>query len=224
MATRVEGLARVRARLVAAERAAGRAPGSVTLVAVSKLQPAEAVRAAYEEGVRDFGESYARELGAKQEALQDLDDIRWHFIGHLQRNKVRKVAGRLALLQTVDSPRLVEELGRRAGEAPLDVLLQVDVAGEETKSGCSPEELPELLEAALREPALRVRGLMTIPPFEAEPEEARRHFAALRELRDRVGGSALLPELSMGMSGDFEVAIEEGATLVRVGTAIFGAR
>lgn len=224
MPRRAEGLARVRERLGRAAEAAGRDPSSITLVAVSKLQPEEAIRAAYGQGVRDFGESYAQELRAKGEALADLEDIRWHFIGHLQRNKVRQVAGRLAMLQTLDSPRLVEELGKRLSGEPLDVLLEVSLVGEASKSGCAPEELPALLDAARSEPALRVRGLMAIPPWEAEPEEARRYFVALRELRDRLGGAALLPELSMGMSGDFEVAVEEGATIVRVGTAIFGPR
>jgi pyridoxal phosphate enzyme (YggS family) len=221
-----ERLADVRERIRRAAEAAGRDPLFVGLVAVSKTQPPERIRAAYDAGQRDFGENYVQELRSKQEALSDLAGIRWHFIGHLQRNKARQVVGRVALVQTVDSLGLLEELGKRAVAAgtEAEILLQVDVAGEETKSGCSPEELRTLVTAARERPGVRLRGLMAIPPWEDEPEGSRRHFVALRELRDGSGGTAALPELSMGMSGDFEVAVEEGATIVRVGTAIFGAR
>ena len=221
-----ESLARVRRRIAEAERRAGRALGSVELVAVSKLQPVEAIRSAYRAGQRLFGESYVQELLSKRERLADLPDLGWHFIGHLQRNKARQVVGRVAVVESVDSIKLAEELAKRAEAtgATVSVLAQVDVAGEETKNGCARGELGALLDAVEAAGSLRLRGLMAIPPFEVEPEEARRHFAALRELRDRHGGAERLPELSMGMSGDFEVAIEEGATLVRVGTALFGPR
>ena len=219
-------LAEVRDRIAEAARSSGRDPASVTLVAVSKVQPAQKVRAAYEAGHRHFGENYVQEMRAKQEELPDLAEARWHFIGHLQRNKARQVVGHAAMVETVDSVRLAAELEKRAAaaETTVEVLLQVAVVDEETKSGCEPDELPALIETAEAAPHLEVRGLMTIPPWETDPEDARRYFVALRELRDRLGGEALLPELSMGMSGDYDVAIEEGATIVRVGTAIFGAR
>ncbi len=214
-----ERLAMVRESIARACARAGRSVDEVTLVAVSKRHPAEAVRAAYAAGQRVFGENYVQELVEKAAALADLEDLRWHFIGHLQRNKARQVAEVGAVVETVDSPRLARELGRRAS-APLDVLAQVNVAGEAQKSGCAPEELPALLEAIASEPQLRLRGLMTIPPFDDDPERTRPHFARLRALADAHG----LPARSMGMSADLEVAIEEGATIVRVGTAIFGPR
>jgi len=221
-----ERLARVRESVAAAARRAGRDPREICLVAVSKTHTAGEIRQAHEAGQRVFGENYVQEMLAKQHELEDLDDIAWHLIGHLQRNKVRQVVGRVVVVETVDSQRLLLELDKRGAEAGrlVDVLLQVDVASEETKSGCRPDELGGLLEAARSCKSLRVRGLMAIPPFEAEPEESRKHFRALRELRARHGGSEALPVLSMGMSSDFEVAIEEGATIVRVGTAIFGVR
>ena len=218
-----ERLVEVRGRIAAAAERAGRDPDDVALVAVSKKKPAEAVVAARAAGCRDFGENYVQELADKAEALAD-DPPRWHFIGHLQRNKVNAllaVSG-LTLVHGVDSPRLVAALDKRV-ERPIDVLLHVDVAGQQGKSGCRPDQLAALLDAVDAAGRVCARGLMTMPPF-GEPEAARPHFAALRELRDAHGGSARLPELSMGMSNDFEVAIEEGATLVRVGTAIFGAR
>ncbi len=216
------GLAAVRARL---------RPG-VTLVAVSKTQPASAVREAYQAGQRDFGENYAQEWRDKAAELADLPELVWHFIGGLQTNKVKYLlpaarpggatrAPAVRWVHTVDRAGLAQELSRRSAArgGTTRVLLEVNVAGEASKSGCPPEQLPQLAEAVLRLPALELRGLMCIPPAEGDP---RPHFARLRTLRDGLGLS--LPDLSMGMSGDYVAAVEEGATLVRVGTAIFGER
>jgi pyridoxal phosphate enzyme (YggS family) len=216
----VAGIAAVRARIARACAACGRDPGDVELVAVSKTHEPEAVRAAYEAGQRVFGENYVRELVDKAAALADLPGLRWHFIGHLQRNKVRDVIDAGAVVETVDSARLATALHERAarlGAGAVDVWVQVNVAREPQKSGCAPEEAEALVDAVRALPALRLRGLMTVPPAEGDP---RPWFAALRALRDRVGVSGL----SMGMSADLEAAIAEGTTLVRVGTAIFGER
>jgi PLP dependent protein len=204
-----ESLAAVRAEL----------PAGVTLVAVSKTQPPEAIREAYAAGQRDFGENYAQEWRAKADALADLTDLRWHFIGGLQTNKVRYLAGRVASVQTVDRLELARELSKRlAGKgARVQVFLEVNVAGEASKEGCDPAALPDLAEAVRALPGLDLVGLMCIPPAEGDP---RPHFRLLRALRDQLG----LAELSMGMSGDWRVAVEEGATFLRIGTAIFGAR
>ena len=216
----------VRGRIAAAAERAWRSPGEVRLVAVSKGKPAEAFRAAYAAGQRDFGESYAQELGEKAEALGDLPDLAWHAIGGLQRNKAKLVARVAAVVHSVDREDLAVELDRRAEALgrTLRVLLEVNVGGEASKGGCAPGDLGRLIEAASRCRHLQPIGLMTIAPFIEDPEKVRPYFAALRALRDQSGGPAALPELSMGMSHDFEAAIEEGATLVRVGTAIFGAR
>lgn len=221
-----ENLAKVREKMSAAARRSGRESSSIRLVAVSKLHPPEAIREAYEAGQRHFGENYVQELGEKQRSLADLADIKWHFIGHLQRNKVKHAIEGTSLIETIDSPRLLEEIEKRASSRGVivPVLLQVKIGGESTKSGCEPSALPELLAAARRCEAVEPRGLMVIPPFELEARDTRAYFRKLRELRDRVDDSAAVPELSMGMSHDFEVAIEEGSTFVRVGTAIFGAR
>jgi pyridoxal phosphate enzyme (YggS family) len=217
-------LAAVRERITAAALRSGRGTEAVTLVAVSKRKPASDVRAALRAGCCDFGENYVQELADKDAELAEEQSLRWHFIGHLQRNKVKHLLRlpRLVLLHGVDSPRLIAELDKRASK-PLDVLLQVDVSGEETKNGCRPSELGALIAAAEAADEIRARGLMCMPP-PGEPEEARPFFARLRELRDIHGGAERIPDLSMGMSHDFEVAIEEGATIVRVGSAIFGPR
>jgi pyridoxal phosphate enzyme (YggS family) len=221
-----ENLVEVRSRIADAATDAGRDPSEVTLVAVSKVHPADAIRRAYEAGQRHFGENYAQELRDKAAELADLPGIRWHYIGHLQRNKAKYVAPNAALVETVDSARLVAELQRQAERADrsLPCLVQVNVGGEEQKSGCEPEDAEEVLAAVEQASRLELAGLMTIPPWDLEAEETRVWFKALRELRDRLGGTRRLPHLSMGMSHDFEEAIEEGATIVRVGTAIFGAR
>jgi pyridoxal phosphate enzyme (YggS family) len=194
-------------------------PPGVTLVAVSKTQPEEAIREAYAAGQRDFAENYAQEWRAKADALADLAGLRWHFVGGLQTNKVKYLAGRVAAIHTVDRLDLAREISRRfaAKGATARVFLEVNVAGEATKSGCAPSDAPALAEAVRALPAMALAGLMCIPPADADP---RPHFRALRALRDRLG----LAELSMGMSADWRIAIEEGSTCVRVGTAIFGER
>lgn len=206
---------------VAARLAALRArlPPAVTLIAVSKTQPAGAIREAYAAGQRHFGENYAQEWREKAEALADLTDLTWHFIGGLQTNKVKYLAGKVGWVHTVDRPELARELSRRcaAAGAPVKVLLEVNVGGEAQKGGCAPGDAPALAALVASLPALDLRGLTCIPPPEDDP---RPHFRALRALRDQLG----LAELSMGMSADWPVAVEEGATFVRIGTAIFGER
>lgn len=194
-------------------------PANVTLVAVSKTQPVSAIREAYAAGQRDFGENYAQEWREKADALADLPDVRWHFIGGLQTNKVKYLAGRVAFVHTVDREELARELSRRFGQkgAVARVFLEVNTGGEASKAGCAPAEAPALAAAIRALPAIELVGVMAIPPPEDDP---RPHFRTLRALRDRLG----LGELSMGMSSDWRIAIEEGATFVRLGTAIFGAR
>jgi pyridoxal phosphate enzyme (YggS family) len=219
----------VRARIARAARSAGRDPSSVTLIAVSKTFPVSAVREAWQAGQRDFGENRV------QEALQKVNDtpdlaIRWHLLGHLQTNKARKAGPAFAMIQSVDSVELLQKLDAAAADAghTPELLIQVDLAGESTKFGVNAAEVPRLFEAAASCRAGRVVGLMTLPPAPEIPEDARPWFRQLRELRDGWLASGvpapMLRELSMGMSDDFEVAVEEGATLVRVGTAIFGER
>jgi pyridoxal phosphate enzyme (YggS family) len=210
-------LAEVRQRIADAARRAGRAPEEIELVAVSKEVSADAVIAALAAGQRDFGENRAQELLAKLDrvdAADVLDRPIWHFIGRLQRNKVKAIAPRVALWHSVDRVELGTEIARHAPGAR--VLVQVNVAGEARKGGCAPGEVAPLVEA-LVELGLAVDGLMTVPPLAGDP---RPHFAALRDLATRLG----VPVLSMGMSGDFEAAIGEGSTLVRVGRAVFGPR
>src|SRR5450432_89661 len=233
----MEALAQVRARLIRAVASAGRAPDAVHLVAVSKLQPASAIRAAYAAGQRDFGENYVQELDEKATELADLSDLRWHMIGHLQRNKARAVAGTATMVHTVHSVELARELDKRAagvslaaarqfvrGEARLSVLVEVNVGGEAHKSGCSPDALAEVLGALDRAQNLCLTGLMCVPPHTADPSGARPFFDELVRLRDAHGGARRLPELSMGMTADLEHAIAAGATIIRIGTAIFGER
>lgn len=196
-----------------------RIPAGVTLVAVSKTQPPEAIREAYAAGQRHFGENYAQEWRDKAAALADLPDLVWHFIGGLQTNKAKYLAGKVAWVHTVDRPELARELSRRcaAAGATVKVLLEVNLGGEAQKGGCAPAEAPALAALVRGLPALELCGLTCIPPPEDDP---RPHFRALRALRDQLG----LRELSMGMSADWPVAVEEGATFIRVGTAIFGER
>jgi pyridoxal phosphate enzyme (YggS family) len=221
-------LSEVQARIREAARASGREPDAVKLIAVSKTHPATAIREAYAAGQRDFGENYAQELLQKAEALRDLTELRWHLIGHLQRNKVKQVAPLVSLLHTVDSLELAHELDKRVSAATparrLPVLVEVSIAGEEQKHGAAPEALAQLLAGIEALPALALRGLMCVPPFTEDAAAARPHFERLRALRDQHGGVSRLPELSMGMTHDLEQAVAAGATLVRVGTAIFGAR
>jgi hypothetical protein len=220
-------LAEVRARIAAAARAAGRPPDSVRLLAVSKKMPADDVRAAIAAGQRAFGENYAQELRDKRTALAgDPAPPEWHYIGPLQSNKVKYVAGQVALVHTVDSVALLEAIAARG--APQACLVQVNVAGEAQKRGVAPADLPALLDRFAALANVTCAGLMLIPPVTDNPDDARPHFAALRALRDREAArprpNVDLRQLSMGMSGDLEAAIAEGATIVRVGTAIFGVR
>jgi pyridoxal phosphate enzyme (YggS family) len=219
----------VRARIDAACERAGRPPGDVTLVTVSKKHLASAVLEAAAAGAIDFGENYAQELAAKRDecaASPHGAAIRWHYIGRLQRNKAKLVAGQVALVHAVDSVELATELGKRAAGGVQPILIAVNAAGEESKGGVTAETAPALAKAIAEVPGIRLDGLMTMPPPADEAEASRPYFEALRALRDRIAGELgrPLPVLSMGMSGDYEVAIACGATHVRVGTAIFGAR
>ena len=216
----------VRARIERAALRAGRDPRDVLLLAVSKTKPLADIEAAHAAGARDFGENYAQELAEKQPALTHLQGIRWHFVGRLQTNKAKLVAKIATMVHAVDSARLATELGKRAEgrTTPLEVLVEVNVGAETSKGGVVPSELEPVLRAIDACSALRLRGLMSIPPHTETPEESRRFHRTLRELRDVHGGATRLPHLSMGMTDDLEVAVEEGATIVRIGTAIFGAR
>jgi pyridoxal phosphate enzyme (YggS family) len=212
-----------------AARSAGRDPSSVRLVAVSKTFPIQDVLEAYQAGQLDFGENRVQEALQKIAASADFP-IRWHLLGHLQTNKARKAGPAFAMIQSIDSVELLQKLDAAAVETERtpELLIQVDLAGEATKYGAAPSEVPRLFEAAGACRAARVVGLMTLPPAPDTPEDARPYFTRLRDLRDEwlAAGvpASMLRELSMGMSGDFEVAIQEGATIVRVGTAIFGRR
>lgn len=218
MGTLRERLAAVRERMARAAKRARRDPAEITLLAVTKMFPASAIRDAYALGMREFGENYVREFEAKAPEVADLEGARFHLIGHLQSNKSNKAAELFQVVQTVDSARLARRLdqaGRR-----LDVMLEVKLSEEEAKSGASPADLPDLIDAVRHCANLRLAGLMTMPPWSDDPEASRPYFRGLRELGERHG----LKQLSMGMSHDLEAAIEEGATCIRVGTALFGAR
>ncbi len=212
----------VRARVDAACERAGRDPASVTIVAVSKLHPAAAVRAAVAAGATDVGENYAQELAGKQAECGELA-VRWHYIGRLQRNKAKLVAGKVALVHAVDSAELAAELGKRTATPPQRVLIAVNVAGEASKGGVAVADAPALARAIAATAGVELAGLMTLPPPDVDPRPA---FVALRALRADLEAALgrPLPVLSMGMSGDFEEAIALGATHVRIGTAIFGSR
>jgi hypothetical protein len=226
----------IRGRITRCAHRAGRAPEEVTLIAVSKTHAAESVRRALSAGVADFGENRVQEAEEKIEIVGrtvagGANLPRWHLIGHLQSNKARRAVKLFDMIHTVDSAELIERLERMCeeeGRAELPVLLQVDLAGEETKAGAATGALPELIAQAEKCGRVRLAGLMTLPPFYEEAERVRPFFRRLRELRDELRGDGAFGEgrgeLSMGMSHDFEVAIEEGATMVRIGTAIFGAR
>ena len=223
-----ENLARIRERIEMAARRAGRRAEEITLIGVSKTHPAEAIRAAYAGGLRDFGENRVQEWEGKRGGLGDLD-AKWHLIGHLQSNKAARAAGLFHFVDSVDDFGLAQRLDRARGDAggvKLRVLLEVRVAEEETKNGVGVPNLLELAEKVTTLPALQLGGLMCIPPFLEDAAQVRPYFRKLRELRDQLEKRTglPLPVLSMGMSHDFEVAIEEGATEVRVGTALFGPR
>lgn len=215
--------AEVRGRVAAACERANRAPEDVTIIAVSKRHPVEAVREAHAAGATDFGENYAQELADKRAGGPP---VRWHFIGRLQRNKAKLVAGQVALVHAVDTVELAQELAKRAAGVMQPILVSVNIAGETTKGGVAPVAAAALARALDGVPGVRLDGLMTMPPPSDDPETSRPAFDALRALRDRLeqDRGRALPVLSMGMSGDYEVAIACGATHVRIGTAIFGAR
>ena len=225
-----ENIARVKANMAKAALEAGRDPAEITLVAATKVQTSDTIRAAIAAGIAVCGENRVQELTGH---LDDYayDGAKIHFIGHLQTNKVRFVVGRVDLIESVDSPRLLEAIERQAEKLNLvqDVLLEVNIGREESKGGCLPEDLPALARQAMDLPHVRLRGLMAIPPVAAQPGNNRRFFAATRQLyvdiRRQIGDNDTdIDCLSMGMSGDYEDAIREGATLVRVGTALFGPR
>lgn len=221
-------LKEVEAKIEAACKRAGRDRSEVTLIAVSKTKPVEMLEEAYETGIREFGENKVQEMMDKYEVMPK--DIHWHMIGHLQRNKVKYLMGKVALIHSVDSLRLVEEISAQSvkHEVTTDILIEVNIAGEETKFGTDREEAIALVEAAAKLPNIHICGLMTIAPFVENPEDNRKYFQQIRQLsvdiKEKNIDNVDMRILSMGMTGDYEVAIEEGATMVRVGTGIFGAR
>ena len=221
-------LKEVEAKIQAACDRAGRKREEVTLIAVSKTKPIEMLQEAYDLGVRVFGENKVQEITAKYDALPD--DIHWHMIGHLQRNKVKYIAGKVALIHSVDSLRLAKTISEEAVKhnCEIPILIEVNVAGEESKFGVSVEETLPLIEEIAKLPAIHVEGLMTIAPYVEDPEENRPVFRKLKELSVDTAAKNInnvrMAILSMGMTGDYEVAVEEGATLVRVGTGVFGER
>ncbi len=223
-----ENLETVRGIMREACERAGRPESEVTLIAVSKTKPLELVREAYAAGARDFGENKVQDLLDRIDALPS--DIRWHMIGHLQRNKVKYIVGKVAMIHSVDSLRLAEEISRESEKRQVktDILIEVNVAGEESKFGVSVSETVSLVEEISKLPAIQIRGLMTIAPFVENAEENRQIFRKLKQLSVDIEGKNIdnvcMTVLSMGMTGDYPVAIEEGATCVRVGTGIFGER
>ena len=230
--TIAENIAGIRGRIDQAARRAGRDPNEVLLMAVTKTQPASLIREAYQAGLRLFGENRVQEYAGKSDSLRDLPDAEWRMIGHLQTNKALAAVELFHAIDSVDSARLARKLNDAAAQLKqkLPILIEVNVGGESAKSGLRPgaEELEELLRLAPELDHLEIRGLMTVPPYSGDPEAARPYFRMLRELRDRISARQLpqirMDSLSMGMSHDFEIAIEEGSTCVRVGTAIFGER
>ena len=223
-----ENIESVEERIRSACRRAGRDRSEVSLICVTKTKPEEMLREAYEAGQRDFGENKVQEICRKKPNLPD--DIRWHMIGHLQRNKVRQLIGRTVMIHSVDSLRLAETISEEALKAGIviPVLIEVNMADEESKFGVSPNEAPTLVKDASALSGIKIKGLMTIAPYTEDPESNRPYFAGLRELAVDIGQKCIdnvsMSVLSMGMTGDFEVAIEEGATHIRVGTGIFGER
>ena len=227
-----ENIAQARECIAAAARRAARNPEEITLMGVSKTFPVERIREAYAAGLRVFGENRVQEFAGKADALRDLPDAEWHLIGHLQTNKAAKAVELFNAVASVDSVRIAERLNASAESAgkTLSVLIEINVGGEQAKSGVAPDsdELEQILQGAPRWGSLKIRGLMTVPPYAEDPEGSRPYFRQLRQIRDSIAARDLpqvsMVVLSMGMSHDFEVAIEEGATCVRVGTAIFGER
>ncbi|MNM75271.1 hypothetical protein D3C76_577650 [compost metagenome] len=223
MSTIADNLSALAARIASAAQAAGRAPASVQLLAVSKTKPASAIREIHAAGVRDVGENYLQEALSKQEALRDLPLI-WHFIGPIQSNKTKAIAEHFDWVHSVDRLKIAQRLSeqRPSGLEPLNICLQVNVSGEDSKSGCEPRDLPALAKAVAALPNLRLRGLMAIPEPTDDRVAQEAAFASLRQLQESLGLG--LDTLSMGMSHDLEAAIAQGATWVRIGTALFGAR
>jgi len=223
MSTLADNLSAISARIASAAQAAGRDPASVQLLAVSKTKPASAIRGIHAAGVRDVGENYLQEALTKQQALSDLPLI-WHFIGPIQSNKTKAIAEHFDWVHSVDRLKIAQRLSeqRPAGLAPLNICLQVNVSGEDSKSGCAPAELPALAKAVAALPNLQLRGLMAIPEPTDDRAAQEAAFATLRQLQESLGLG--LDTLSMGMSHDLEAAIAQGATWVRIGTALFGAR
>jgi pyridoxal phosphate enzyme (YggS family) len=231
-----ENIAEVRERIAAAARRTARNPDEITLMGVSKTFPVERIREAYAAGLRVFGENRVQEFAAKADALRDLLNTEWHLIGHLQTNKAAKAAELFDAVDSVDSVRMAERLNASAETADktLSVLIEINVGGEMAKSGVAPssneqgDELEKILRGAPRWGNLNIHGLMTVPPYTEDPEDSRTYFRQLRQIRDSIVVRGLpqvgMAALSMGMSHDFEVAIEEGSTCVRVGTAVFGQR
>ncbi|MBZ5688305.1 MAG: YggS family pyridoxal phosphate-dependent enzyme [Acidobacteriia bacterium] len=227
-----ENRAKLQSKIAQSAKRAGRNPSEVALIAVTKTHPPDRIREAYESGLRLFGENRVQEFSAKADTLADLVGTEWHMIGHLQTNKAAKAAELFSAIDSVDSVKLAEKLdaAARALNKRLQVLIELNVGGEAAKSGVAPDspELEDLLTAAPRLEALNFRGLMTVPPFTEDPEGARPYFRKLRALRDQIASRKLpsitMEILSMGMSHDFAVAIEEGSTCIRIGTAIFGDR
>ena len=221
-------LSQINQRIRAAAEKAGRDPASVRLVAVSKTRPSADIIAAFQAGQTVFGENYVQELVQKLAEVQE--PVQWHVIGHLQSNKIKYIAGQVALIHSVDRISLATEIDRQWGKLgkTCDVLIQVNISGEATKSGTTEAGAIQLVRECALLPNIRVRGLMTMPPFFDDPDAARPYFAELRRLSEAISAQEIasveMVELSMGMSGDFEAAIQEGATLVRIGTAIFGER
>ena len=232
-----ENIAQIRGRISAAAGRAGRNPDEITLMGVSKTFPVQRIREGYAAGLRVFGENRVQEFAGKADALRDLRDAEWHLIGHLQTNKAAKAAELFDAVDSVDSVRAAEKLNASAGSAgkTLSVLIEINVGGEQAKTGVAlfsdkqgADELEQILQGAPQWGNLKIRGLMTVPPYTEDPEGSRPYFRQLRQIRDSIAARELpnigTAVLSMGMSHDFEVAIEEGATVVRVGTAIFGER
>ncbi|MEY8324373.1 YggS family pyridoxal phosphate-dependent enzyme [Lachnospiraceae bacterium 54-11] len=223
-----ENLDMVTGNIKSACQKAGREPGDVTLIAVSKTKPVSAIWEAYEHGIREFGENKVQELVEKQEALPK--DIRWHMIGHLQRNKVKYIVDKAALIHSVDSVRLAEEISREAvkKQITVSILIEVNIAGEDTKFGAAPEETEALVREIAQLPGIHIEGLMTIAPYVDDAEENRQYFSRLKQLSVDIKRKNIdnvsMNVLSMGMTGDYMVAVEEGASYVRVGTGIFGER
>jgi pyridoxal phosphate enzyme (YggS family) len=227
-----ENIAEVRERIAAAARRAARNPDEIMLMGVSKTFPVERIREAYAASLRVFGENRVQEFAAKADALRDLRDTEWHLIGHLQTNKAAKAAELFDAVDSLESVRMAEKLNASAGSVgkTLSVLIEINVGGEQAKSGLAPssDELEQILRGAPRWENLKIQGLMTVPPYTEDPEGSRAYFRQLRQIRDSIAARGLpqisMAALSMGMSHDFEVAIAEGATCVRLGTAIFGER